>query len=85
MAEIIARDANSNPKRSIVKSISWRLLGSFDTAVIGYFVTGSFKMSLSIASIEVFTKIVLYYFHERAWAHSRFGLRKIEDVAPTNS
>jgi uncharacterized membrane protein len=81
MAEIIAKDTNSSPRRSIVKSVSWRMLGSFDTAVIGYFVTGSFKMSLSIASIEVFTKIILYYFHERAWAHSRFGLRKIEPLA----
>ncbi len=85
MSEIIAKDANSNPRRSIAKAISWRLLGSLDTAVLGYLVTGSFTMSLSIASAEVLTKIVLYYLHERAWAHSRFGLRKIEPLTADNT
>jgi len=68
---------NSNPRRSIVKAISWRILGSIDTAFWGWFFTSSFKIAGSIALFEIVTKIVLYYFHERAWALSRFGLRQL--------
>jgi len=51
--------------RSVVKTISWRTLGTIDTIVISYFITGSLKMAASIGSIEVVTKMVLYYLHER--------------------
>ena len=54
--------------RSLVKAVSWRLLGSMDTFVISFFVTGKLTFALSIASVETFTKIALYYFHERIWA-----------------
>lgn len=81
MAEIIAKKANSNPRRSIAKAVSWRILGSLDTAFWGFIFSGSLKIAGSIAFFEIITKIVLYYFHERAWAHSRFGLRKIEPLA----
>ena len=80
-AAIIAKNPNSNPRRSIVKAVSWRILGSLDTAFWGWFFTSSFKIAGSIAAFEVITKIVLYYFHERAWAHSRFGLKKVESDA----
>jgi len=53
--------------KSILKSISWRMVGTIDTMVISYFVTGQLKMAISIGSIEVVTKVALYYFHERAW------------------
>jgi uncharacterized membrane protein len=68
--------ANSTPKRSLAKAVSWRILGSLDTAFWGWFFTGSFKIAGSIASFEIVTKIALYFFHERAWALSRFGLKK---------
>ena len=70
---------NSNPRRSFVKAVSWRVVGSLDTAFWGWFFTGSFKIAGSIATFEVATKILLYYFHERAWALSRFGLRHYEE------
>ena len=59
--------------RSIVKTISWRTIGTIDTMFISYVITGSFIMALSIGSIEVITKMLLYYFHERAWNASNFG------------
>ena len=83
-AAIINKNPNSSPKRSIVKAVSWRILGSLDTAFWGWFFTGSFKVAGSIALFEILTKIVLYYFHERAWAHSRFGLRKMDLAAEEN-
>lgn len=58
---------NEKPYRSIVKTISWRTLGTLDTIIISYFITGNLKMAASIGSIELVTKMFLYYFHERAW------------------
>ncbi len=83
MIDLIAAKANSNPRRSFVKAVSWRVVGSLDTAFWGWWFTGSFKIAGSIATFEIITKIVLFYFHERAWAHSRFGLRKIEPLTET--
>lgn len=63
--------------RSIVKTFSWRAVGTLDTIVISYFITGNLAMAASIGSIEVFTKMVLYYFHERAW--DKISLGRIKD------
>ncbi|MGD9970277.1 MAG: DUF2061 domain-containing protein [Sulfuricurvum sp.] len=59
--------------RSIVKTISWRVLGTIDTMVISFVVTGNVLMAVSIGSIEVVTKMILYYLHERGWDRSNFG------------
>jgi uncharacterized membrane protein len=61
-------DVNSEkPIRSVVKAISWRVVGTVDTMIISWFVTGELSMALTIGSIEVITKMVLYYGHERIW------------------
>lgn len=60
---------------SLLKSISWRIVGTIDTIVIAYFVTGKIHMAVSIGFVEVFTKITLFYLHERAWI---FAKRKFE-------
>ncbi|GAA4312672.1 DUF2061 domain-containing protein [Compostibacter hankyongensis] len=52
---------------SLLKGISWRIVGTLDTIMISYIVTGRITLALSIGSIEVFTKIALFYFHDRAW------------------
>ena len=52
---------------SLVKGISWRIVGTIDTMLIAYFITGHLTMALSIGFVEIFTKITLYYLHERAW------------------
>ena len=59
------RDSNL---KSILKTVSWRIVGTVDTIMISYFITGEVSLALSIGSVEVFSKIVLYYFHERAWS-----------------
>ncbi|MGB6328512.1 MAG: DUF2061 domain-containing protein [Halarcobacter sp.] len=62
--------------RSIVKTISWRVVGTLDTIAVSYFITSSFVMAASIGSIEVVTKMFLYYFHERGW--NKISLGKIK-------
>jgi uncharacterized membrane protein len=59
--------------RSFIKAVSWRVTGSIDTFVISLLVTGKLGLAGTIASVEVITKIVLYYFHERAWAIIPWG------------
>lgn len=53
--------------RSIAKSLSWRFCATLTTMIISYFITGSLKFALSIGSIEVVAKLILFYFHERMW------------------
>lgn len=59
--------------RSVVKAISWRATGTVDTIVISFLVTGHAKWALSIGFIELFTKVALYYVHERVWNRLSFG------------
>lgn len=58
---------------SLAKTVSWRVTATIDTFIISFFVTGSFAWASSIASLEVLTKMGLYYLHERAWARVRWG------------
>jgi uncharacterized membrane protein len=62
-------DRADKPIKSIMKSVSWRVVGTIDTMIISYFITGKVTVALSIGSVEVLTKTILYYFHERLWAH----------------
>lgn len=66
--------AGDSKFKSAAKAISWRVLGTFDTIIISYLITGKLKMAFSIGSIEVFSKIVLYYIHERVW--EKFTVKK---------
>lgn len=59
--------------RSVVKSISWRAIGTIDTIIISFFITGKVSLALSIGSIELITKMVLYFFHERLWNLIKWG------------
>lgn len=59
--------------RSIAKAASWRVTGTVDTIVISWLITGHLKVAISIGFVEVFTKMFLYYFHERIWNRIKAG------------
>jgi uncharacterized membrane protein len=64
-------------KRHIAKTVSWRIIGTLDTIILSWVITGSWKLGLTIGGVEVITKMVLYFLHERAWyKFSKFGLNK---------
>src|SRR5437016_865594 len=65
-------------KRSLAKATSWRIAGSVDTTMISWIVTGRIPSALQIGSIEVFTKITLFYLHERLWSHIGWGRNAME-------
>ncbi len=74
-------------RRHIVKAISWRIIGTFDTLILSLLLLTFLGPYLGIepgrakhvetasyiAGTEVITKILLYYFHERVWARLRWG------------
>lgn len=59
--------------RSIAKALTWRALGTLDTFVLGYIITGHIGLAGAIASTEVLTKTALYYLHERGWSLIGWG------------
>lgn len=61
--------------RLVSKAASWRFFGAIDTFLIALFFTGKLGVSTAIGGAELFTKIVLYYLHDRAWHHIEWGLR----------
>jgi uncharacterized membrane protein len=64
-------------KRHIAKTISWRVIGTIDTMILSALITGSWEIGLTIGGVEVFTKMILYFFHERLWYRfSKFGVEK---------
>jgi len=58
---------SEKPIRSVAKALSWRVVGTLDTLLISYILTGKITIAVSIASIDFLTKMVLYFFHERLW------------------
>ena len=64
-------------KRHILKTITWRVVGTLDTMILSAIITGSWKLGLTIGGVEVLTKMVLYFLHERVWyKYSNFGVEK---------
>ena len=64
---------SEKPLRSIAKSISWRIIGTIDTIVISWIITGEIATAFSIGTVELVTKMALYFFHERVWNTVKWG------------
>jgi uncharacterized membrane protein len=62
------------PRRHLAKAITWRVVASITTFTIGWVVTGDLNFGMAIGAADVIIKIALYYFHERLWYHSKFGI-----------
>ena len=54
-------------KRHLLKTITWRIIGTLDTIIISGILTGALKIGAAIGGIELISKMVLYYLHERIW------------------
>jgi len=60
-------------KRSLAKTISWRITGSGATFGISYLISGNFVIASSIASIQLVSNTILYFIHERVWNKITWG------------
>lgn len=63
-------------KRHAAKALTWRLVGTLDTFLLAWWLTGSVEFGAMFSGIEVITKTVLYYLHERAWYKTKWGVGK---------
>jgi uncharacterized membrane protein len=61
-------------KRHLAKSITWRVIGTIDTFLLGWLISGDIKVGAAIGGLEVITKMILYYFHERLWYKFKWGV-----------
>jgi len=60
-------------KRTLCKTIVWRIVASSATAIIAFIVTGEFSIALGIGVIDIFIKLIIYYLHERIWDKIKWG------------
>jgi len=71
---------DSSKKRHLAKTITWRIIASITTFLLAYLFFRDDKEAVSKASgvalAEAAIKMAHYYFHERAWYKSNFGLDK---------
>ncbi len=63
-------------KRSFIKGATWRIVGTLDTILLSFLFTGDISKALKIGGIELFTKIFLYYLHERIWGKLKYGTKE---------
>ncbi|WP_242205238.1 DUF2061 domain-containing protein [Aestuariivivens insulae] len=69
-------NVTKSQKRHFLKTITWRIIGTLDTMLLAWIITGNPLTGFSIGIAEVLTKMVLYYLHERTWYKIDFGLEK---------
>lgn len=60
-------------KISLLKGFTWRIVGSIDTILLAWIITGNPIMGIKIGGTEFLTKVILYYIHERVWAKIKIG------------
>jgi uncharacterized membrane protein len=63
--------------RHILKTVTWRMVGTVDTIVLSWLLSGNLSLGFKIGGVELITKMFLYYFHERVWyKYIRIGEKK---------
>ena len=62
--------------RTILKTVSWRILATFTTALLVWLFTHEVGLAAAVGGLEAISKLVLYYAHERAWDHVKLGRRE---------
>ena len=70
--------------RTSTKTATWRTIASLDTMLLAWFFTGNIGTAISIGGLEVFTKLALYFVHERVWAKLPYGI-EMPVVDPTGA
>ena len=78
-------------KRSLLKTIVWRVIATTDTFILAFFfasasgacAVNAAQLAASIAGFEVLTKMILYFFHERAWSRVDWGLEDVDPIDPS--
>lgn len=75
IADDLTKNTSDSHTRSLVKAISWRAIGTVDTFVLSWIITGQVRIAFAISGVELFTKLFLYWAHERVWLRINWGKR----------
>lgn len=59
--------------RSFAKTLTYRISGSVITAAITLWATKQLDLALGVGLLDVTSKLVFYYLHERLWDHIMWG------------
>jgi adenylylsulfate kinase len=73
IAAALTKPKSESHLRSVAKAVSWRTLGTVDTFILSFIITGEAKVALAISGVEIFTKIFLFWAHERVWNKVKWG------------
>lgn len=66
-------------RRHLAKALSWRAVGTLDTMLLGWLISGDPMVGVKVGAAELITKVFLYYAHERVWyRYLTFGVKKID-------
>ena len=60
-------------KRTIVKTITWRIIATLTTVIVIYLWIGDLAAALGSGLLANALKTIFYYAHERIWNKSDFG------------
>ena len=77
------RFANSN-KRHLLKTFTWRILGTLDTMTLAWIISGNPLTGVKIGMAEMITKMILYFFHEKVWYRIDYGLGSRKSITERN-
>jgi uncharacterized membrane protein len=72
-------------KRHLAKTLTWRSIGTLDTLLLSWLISGDLGTGFQIGFAELLTKMLLYYIHERAWFQSKMTNSKKRHVIKTIS
>ena len=72
-------------KRHLIKTLTWRLIGTLDTIILGWIFTGNPLSGMKIGGAEIISKLILYYLHEKTWYQLNYGLSSRLKRKKTNS
>jgi len=70
---------NVSVKRHLLKTLTWRIVGTIDTMLLGWLVSGDPMIGIAIGSFEIITKMILYFLHERLWYKVNFGIERDDE------
>lgn len=74
-------EVRERPIKSIVKTITWRVIATATTFGLTYFFfqddPNATEKATSVAAAEVVIKMFLYFMHERAWNVVRWGKMRV--------
>jgi uncharacterized membrane protein len=76
IAEDLTKNKSDSHVRSLVKAISWRIIGTLETFLISWAITGKLQTAGGIAGVQAILSTLLYWYHERLWLKIKWGKKR---------